>query len=183
MKKKEFELATTTDMKVFLLFLLDNIGYPLEHGTIIDIVQENTDEISLDYDECLRQLVSSEHLLYDEVDGERYYMISDSGRLIAAELYDRLDPAFREASIRSAAKHISLSRSKATISSKIVELSDKRFELTVGAKDSQGKLFSLTLTVNSRDEADRMVSAYERDPDSIYRGILFCMSGKLEFLS
>ena len=52
MKKKEFELVTTTDMKVFLLFILDNIGYPLEHTTIMEIVQENTDEISLDYDEC-----------------------------------------------------------------------------------------------------------------------------------
>ena len=53
MKKKEFELATTTDMKVFLLFLLDNIGYPLEHTTIMEIVQENTDEIYLDYYECI----------------------------------------------------------------------------------------------------------------------------------
>ena len=43
MKKKEFELTTTTDMKVFMLFLLDNIGYPLEHSTLMDIVQENTD--------------------------------------------------------------------------------------------------------------------------------------------
>jgi len=77
MKKKEFELTTTTDMKVFLLFLLDSIGYPLEHATIMEIVQENTDEISLDYDECLRQLVASEHMLYDEVGEERYYMISD----------------------------------------------------------------------------------------------------------
>ena len=51
-------------------------------------------------------------------------MISDSGRLIAAELYDRLDPAFRESSIKSAAKYISLSKSNATISSKIIELAD-----------------------------------------------------------
>ena len=54
-------------MKVFILFLMDNLGYPLEHETIIKIVEENTNEITLDYDECLRQLSESGHLLYDEV--------------------------------------------------------------------------------------------------------------------
>jgi hypothetical protein len=184
MKKiSNFKLQSIVDIKIFLLFLLDNIRYPIDYTTLSKIISENVEAVTFDYEECLRDLSDSEHLLYDEVDGERYYMISESGRLIAAELYDRLDPAFREASIRSAAKHISLSRSNATISTKIVELSDKRYELTVGAKDTHGKLFSLTLTVNSRAEAERMVAAYERDPDSIYRGIHFCMSGKLEFLS
>ena len=177
MKKiSNFKLQSIVDIKIFLLFLLDNIRYPIDYTTLSKIISENVEAVTFDYEECLRDLSDSEHLLYDEVDGERYYMIS-------AELYDRLDPAFREASIRSAAKHISLSRSNATISTKIVELSDKRYELTVGAKDTHGKLFSLTLTVNSRAEAERMVAAYERDPDSIYRGIHFCMSGKLEFLS
>ena len=101
-KPKEFELKTTVDIKVFLLFILDNIGYPMEHATIMDIVAENTDEISLDYDECLRQLVQSKLLYYDEVDDERYYMISDKGRMVASELYDSLDRNFREKSLRSA---------------------------------------------------------------------------------
>ena len=182
MKKKEFELSTTTDMKVFLLFLLDNIGYPLEHATIMEIVQENTDEISLDYDECLRQLVSTGHVLYDEVGDERYYMISESGRLIAAELYDRLDPAFREASIASAAKYISLSRSNAALTATVNELADKRYEAVVGATDVHGKVFSLSVTVNSRAEAEQIVANFEKNPDSVHRGILFCITGKLEFM-
>lgn len=181
-KRSKFSLQSIVDIKIFLLFLLDNIRYPIDYTTLSKIISENVEEVTFDYEECLRELSDDEHLLYDEVDGERYYMISESGRLIAAELYERLDPAFREASIKSAAKHISLSKSNATISSKIVELGDKRFEVTVGAKDKQGKLFSLSLTLNSRAEAERTVAAFERDPDSVYRGILFCMSGKLEFL-
>ena len=90
-KNKEFTLNTLTDIKVFLLFLLDNISYPIDHTTILEIVEENTDDISLDYDSCLAELSASEHLLFDEVEGERYYMISDKGRLVAAELYDSLD--------------------------------------------------------------------------------------------
>ena len=109
-------------------------------------------------------------------------MISESGRLIAAELYDRLDPAFRESSIKSAAKYISLSRSNASITSKIIELADKRFEVTMGAKDSSGKLFSLSLTVSSHKQAEQIVANFEKNPDNIYRGILFCMTGRIEYM-
>ena len=182
-KQTKFKLKSLIDIKIFLLFLLDNIRYPIDYTTLSEIISENVDEVTFDYEDCLRSLADSEHLLFDEVDGERFYMISDSGKLIAAELYDRLDPEFREASIRSAAKHISLSKRSASLSSKIVERSDKRFEVTIGAKDKSGKIFSLSISVNSRSEAERIVSTFEKDPDSIHRGILFCLTGKLEFLS
>lgn len=181
--KKEFQLNTTTDMKVFLLFLLDNIGYPLEHTTIIDIVQENTDEISLDYDECLRQLVSSGHVLYDEVGEERYYMISDKGRLVAAELYDSLDKGFRERSMRLAIKHISLSKSGAGIKAYITETEAKRFRVTLEAYDRYGEIMSTSVTVNSLSEAEMIKKNYEAKPDGVYRGVLFSVTGKLEYIS
>ena len=181
--KKEFQLNTTTDMKVFLLFLLDNIGYPLEHATLIEIVQENTEEITLDYDECLRQLVASEHVLYDEVGDERYYMISDKGRLVAAELYDSLDKGFRERSMRLAIKHISLSKSGAGIKAYITETENKRYRVTLEAFDRYGEIMSTSVTVNSLSEAQLIKKNYEAKPDGVYRGVLFSVTGKLEYIS
>lgn len=182
-KQNKFKLRTLTDIKVFLLFLLDNIRYPIDYSTLTKIISDNVDDLTFDYDASLSELVDAEHLLFDEIDGERYYMISDSGRRIASELYDRLDEGFRESSIRSAAKHISLSRSKADVYSKIEELADKRFSVSMGAKDKLGEVFSLSITVNSRSVAEKMVSRFESDPDSIHKGLLFCLTGKLEFIS
>ena len=170
-------------MKVFLLFLLDNIGYPLEHATIMEIVQENTDEISLDYDECLRQLVASEHMLYDEVGEERYYMISDKGRLVAAQLYDSLDKGFRERSMRVAIKHISLSKSGARIKAYITETDSKRYKVTLEVYDRHDAVMSTTVTVNSKSEAELIKKNYEAKPDGVYRGVLFSVTGKLEYIS
>ena len=183
MKKKEFELATTTDMKVFLLFLLDNIGYPLEHNTIIDIVQENTDEISLDYDECLRQLVASEHMLYDEVGDERYYMISDKGRLVAAELYDSLDKEFRERSIKCAIKYMSLAKKGAKIESSITELGPARFSVRMKISDMTGEIMDTSVVVSSRSEAEKIRDTFTSRPEAVQRGILFSLTGRLEFIS
>ena len=182
-KHREFELKTTTEMKVFILFLMDNIGYPLEHETIISILQENTDDITLEYDECLRQLAASEHLLFDEVDDVRYYMISDKGRLVAAELYDNLDEGFRERSLRIAIRHISLSKSGARINSYITETESKRFRVTMEAFDKYGEIMSTSVTVNSLSEAELIKRNYDAKPDGVYRGVLFSATGKLEYIS
>lgn len=182
-RQKEPILKTTTDIKVFLLFLLDNIGYPIDRSTIMNIVEENTDEISLDYDECLCRLVDSEHLYYDEVDGERYYMISDKGRMVASQLYDSLDEEFRERSLRCAIRHISLSKSGARIRSFVKETASGRYTVTMEAADKFGDVMSVSVTVNSRAEAEVISKNFEAKPDGVYRGVMFSVTGKLDYIS
>ena len=182
-KQKEFGLNTVTDLKVFILFLLDNIRYPIDRSTVLDIVQENTDDISLDYEQCLGELAESEHLLYDEIEGERYYMISDKGRAVASELYDSLDAGFRERSLRSASKHVSLSKSGASIKAYVEETEMKRFRVTLEAYDRYGEIMKTSLTVNSRAEAEQIKRNFESKPDGVYRGVLFSATGRIEYLS
>ncbi len=172
-----------TDIKVFMLFLLDNIGYPIDYTSVMEMVSENTEEIIFDYDECLRELVEGGHLLFDEYEGEGYYMISDSGRMIASELYDTLDKDFRDRSLKYSAKYTSLSKSGSKISASVTECDGGRYKVTVTATDSQGELLSTSVTVRSREVAETMKKNYESKPDSVYRGILFALTGRLEFLS
>lgn len=182
-KNREFALNTITDLKIFLLFLLDNIRYPIDRTTVLNIIEENTKQISLDYAQCLAELSESGHLLFDEVDGEEYYMISDKGRTVASELYDNLDKEFRERSLRSAIKHISLSKSGASIDSRIEKLSTGRYRVTIEANDRYGELIRTSITVNSRAEAEQIKRNYEQKPDGVYRGILFSLTGRIEYLS
>ena len=182
-KNKHFGINTITDLKVFLLFLLDNIRYPIDRTTILSIIEENTDEITFDYEQCLVELVDSEHLLYDEIEDEKYYMISDKGRAVASELYDNLDSEFRERSLRSAIKHISLSKSGASIKAYIENTESGRFRVTLEAQDSYGDIMKVSLTVNSLAEAEQIKKNYESKPDGVYRGVLFSATGKIEYLS
>ena len=182
-KNKEFALNTLTDIKVFLLFLLDNISYPIDRTTVMEIVEENTDDISLDYDSCLAALVDSEHLYFDEVEGERYYMISDKGRFVASELYDTLDPEFRERSLRLAIKHISLSDSGASLEATISAAEANRFRVTLVACDKHGEIMRAEIVVNSRAEAERIKQNFENRPDGVYRGIFFAATGRLEYFT
>ena len=83
-----FIYSPLPEIKIFLLFLLDNIRYPIDRTTLGKIISENVSELTYDYDECLADLIDRKHIWYDSVDGEEYYMISDTGRAVAAELYD-----------------------------------------------------------------------------------------------
>ena len=172
-----------TDIKVFILFLLNNIGYPIDYTAVIGMVSENTEQLIIDYDECLRELVDDGHLLYDEYNGERYYMISDSGRMIAGQLYDSLNKEFRERSLKYAAKYTSLSRSGSTIKATVSEAEGGRYKVTMQASDSIGEVLYTQITVNSREEAEKIKNNFESKPDAVYRGIMFSATGTLEFLS
>ena len=182
-KYKEFGLNTITDLKVFILFLLDNIKYPIEESTIMSIVQDNVDDISFDYEQCLNELADSGHLLFDEYEGIKYYMISDKGRMVSTELYDSLDAGFRERSLRTAIRYVSLENSGASIKTRIEDGDGGRHKVTMEVRDRHGEIMKTSLTVNSLAEAEAIKANFEGKPTAVYRGILFAATGKIEFLT
>jgi hypothetical protein len=181
-KNSEFGLNSMTQIKIFLLYLLDNIRYPIEYSLLSRIISESTDDMTLDYEECLRELADMGHLWFDEMDGEKYYMISDSGRLVAAELYDSVDADIRERGVSAASRLISLRNSGASISATVQQTDNKRFKVTLDARDPSGEYMSLSLTVATESEAELIRDNFKNNPDGVYRGILFSATGRFEFM-
>lgn len=182
-RRKDLILKTETDIKVFLLFLLDNIGYPLEYEMILAIVEENTDDITFDYTQCLAALVETGHLEIDDLDGDSYFSITKKGRMVASELYDTIDKGFRERSLRSAIQYISLTDSGRSIGASITETESKRYIVTLEANDRFGEVMKVSVTVNSREEAETIKKNYEAKPEGVYRGVLFSVTGRLDYIS
>jgi hypothetical protein len=110
-------------------------------------------------------------------------MISDSGKFIAAELCDRLDEGFRESAIKSAAKYISLSGRSSSSEASITELADKRYAVRLSSSDRSEHIFSLLLNVSSLAEAEKIADNFKKNPDAVYRGILFTVTGRFEFFT
>ena len=183
MKKKRFALKTNTELKVFLLYLLEQIRYPIDRTTLINIIAENTEEIVFDYDATLSELSTDGHVWFDEIDGEKYYMISDTGRMVAAELYDSLDSELRERSIKCAIKHMSLAKRGAKIESSITEVGEGRFKVKLKISDMTGEILNTEVVVSSRIEAEKIRETFTQRPEAVHRGILFSLTGRLEFIS
>lgn len=183
MKKKEAaKLKTILDIKIFLLFILDNIKYPIEHGTIMRIVAENVENPTFDYEEALFGLIADELICTDEFEGRQYYVITKKGKPYAAELYDTLDPSFRERSLRSAIKYSSLSDRGLAVDSNIEELPSRRFKVTVRILDAEEELMSTSFVVISRQEAEKIRDNFLAKPEGMYRGFMFAATGRMEYL-
>ena len=182
-KKEPYKLKTILDIKIFLLFILDNIKYPVDHGTIMHIIAENVENPGFDYDEALAELVSDDLVCTDEFEGKSYYVITKKGRPYAAELYDMLDESFRERSIQSAIKHSSLSDRGLSVRGNIEELPSKRFKVTVSLHDTDEELMQTSFTVVSRREAEKIRDNFLAKPEGMYNGFLFAATGRMDYLS
>lgn len=182
-KSNEFKLKSLTDIKVYVLFILDHIAYPVDHSTLIEIISESTGEISLEYDNALQGLADSKHINFDEVDGEKYYMISELGKMVSAELYDTIDKNLLEKSMRVAGKYISFAESGIKVSSSVKQREDRRFVVNLVASDAEGEIMNMSLSVKSRMEAERIAANYEARPEKIYRGFLVSATGLMEYFS
>ena len=89
-KKNERELWDKTDVKIFILFLLDNLQYPLDMDTISRIVHETGYVGGFDFAECFSELLDDGHIIGDEVDGVAYYQVSSTGQMVAKQLQSEL---------------------------------------------------------------------------------------------
>ena len=183
MKKVKDILKSKTDLKVYLLFLLEQIKYPVEGTKLISIVADSTDEITIDYDTCLAEMIDSEHIWFDEFEGEKYYMISDKGRMVATELYDIIDKEFRERSLKNVIKHMSLSKSGAKTKTTITRTENGRWKIRMQVSDVSGEILDAAIVVSSKSEAERMRENFEERPDSVYRGLLFSATGRIEYFN
>ena len=183
MKRNDnFTLSSLTEIKIFLTYILDYIDRPLDYTTLSRIIMDNVENPSLDYEEALNALSDDGYLYFDEIDGERYYMITEIGRSLASELYDTLDADIREKSIRVAVKHISFVENGTRTNTKIEEADNKRFKVTVEAHSRLGKIMSVSMLVPSRSEAEEIAARYEDKPDAVYRGVMFALTGRLELI-
>ena len=114
-KKNERELWDKTDVKIFILFLLDNLQYPLDLDTIHRIVYETGYVGGFDFAECFSELLDAGHIIADEVDGVAYYQVSSTGRMVAKQLQSELLDEIREESMICAARLLSLKARGATL--------------------------------------------------------------------
>ncbi len=171
-----------TEIKVFLLFLFDSVRGPIGSVDLNRIIGENIVDVTLAYSEALADLVDNGHLLYDKIDKEEYYMISDTGRAVSRELYTTLPEMLRDDVIDSVSRYVAITNDSTELSAEISERADGQFSVELSAADERGEFIRVTLSVPSRVEAERMCESFRRNPSGVYRGFLFSLTGRIEYL-
>lgn len=181
-KEQNYVIYDKTDVKIFVLFLLDNINYPIDYTTVNNIVTDNGYVAPFDFAECFSELCEHGHVLDDEVDGVRYYAISDTGRAVVAELSDTILDSIKKAGALSAAKYLSFKKSGAMVKAQISERPDGKFALDCSVRDEYGTRFAISICVAVRAQAEAMKEKFIREPEKIYRSAMSALTGEFDYL-
>jgi hypothetical protein len=182
MKTPQNGMSNQTDVKIFILFLLDNINYPLDYSTIHDICIQNGYVCGFDFAACFSQLKELGHILEDGEEGERYYVISPTGKMVAAELQSNLLLSIREKSLKSAMRYLSFRKRKAEMASSVEQREDGKYIFHAEITDPRGDLLRLDLCMASRLQAESMKRKFDKDPESVYRRLLSVLTEDADYV-
>ena len=119
--------------------------------------QENV-VIYFDCADCFAELIDMSHVLEVEKaeGGESLYMVTDTGKSIATQLSDTLSPGIKEASYRSAIRHLSFRKRNASIDCYYNDLSNGKYLVHCEIIENGRKVLDINVEVDSKNEADRL---------------------------
>lgn len=177
-------LKNKTDIKIFILFVLNNVRYPLLYQEIGDLVLSDDVVAEFDFAECFSELVELGHVLeLSEPSGTRHaYLISESGMEVAASLEDTLLASLRKRSLQYAMRYLSLQKRGAKADAKIERRDDKQYTVTCTVTERGGVLASFSLTLPTEGEARQIREHFLEKPEDVVRGVTAAATGELEYL-
>lgn len=191
-------------VKVFILYLLEKVGYPLDYNDLATIIIRDGYVDYFDFVTYFHELLEDGHVrkvsdskentasdtkdeAVSNTDNDSQtddkYEVTDTGRMIAKGLADDLlIAAVREKSYISAMRHLSLEKRGAVVDHRIEMVGDGSYIFHCSIKDCDGMAFNLSLRADSYLQVSRMRMNFEDKPDVVYRGIVALVTGNVNYL-
>ena len=176
------QLIEKNDIKIFILYLLRNIGYPLEFSDINDVVLQDGLVNYFDFAECFAELIESKNIEEISGDKEPLYTVTEQGRNVSDSLESELFLMIREKSLKSALRLLNFKRRGSTFKYSWKELPNGKYEFSCKIIELKEPAMDLTITVDNKKMLDRMIYTFEERPETVYRGMLAIMTGEINYL-
>ncbi len=175
------ELTNKFEIKVFMLYLLKNIGEPLDITTIGEVVVQDAFVNFFDFSLCFSDLLDAGQVKEVETDGEKLYVISPVGISVVEEVQGTVFASIREKALRSAQRLLALKRTGNRISCTL-EPVDNGYMLDASIVDNEKTLLRVQTFVAEGDYASRMKANFDERAEIIYKGVMALLSGDVNFI-
>ncbi len=175
------KLNNKIDIKVFILYLLKNVGEPLEYTTVNDIVVQDEFVNCFDFAFCFSELLEAGQIEEYQTGENCLYSISESGKEVLESYESSLLPIIRERALRSALRLIAFYRNGNRITSTITECGEG-YSLKCNIVDKEKTLFSVDVYLAEKDYAEKLKANFDERAEIIFRGALSLLSGDVNFI-
>lgn len=183
-------LKDKNDIKIFILYLLKNLNYPLDFNTISDIVVQDEFVNYFDFAECFAELLDCGNIEQlppnPDADGDKkgkeLYRITPNGITIAEQLQSSILNMIKEKSLKSAMRMLSFKSRGSDVSCSYTEREDGRYDLRCEVSENGSKILDLGLIIESKYQLDKMIYNFNERPEVVYRGIISLLTGDINYL-
>ena len=178
-------IGSKREIKIFVLYLMDNIHYPLEFTAINDIVMQTDYVAYLDFAESFNELLDGglvAPVTNAETGKSDCYVVTDRGRTVADQLHGDIAEEILEKSLSWAYRYLDFRRRGVEVRTECEPLDSGRVDVTFSLIENHRDIFALTLQVENRERAEKMRERFRDRPEVIYRGVNALMTGSVDFL-
>lgn len=176
------QLRDKNDIKIFILYLLNQINQPMEFSDINDIVVQDGLVGSIEFAECFAELLDLGNVLEIVEGGKAYYVISDKGIHVAETLESELLGFIKNKSLKSALRLISFKNGGNHIETSCKARPDGKFDFACRILQKNDKLLEINLVVENEKQLELMRYNFNDRPEVVYRGVMALLTGEIDFL-
>lgn len=183
-EKMDIPMSDKNEIKIFILYLMDRIGYPVSFSDVCSILHQENVVSYFDGGDCFVELVDANHVI--EVDrteeGDSLYLVTVTGRTIAQELSDTIVASIRESSYRSAIRFLSFQKRGARLDCYYRVRENGKFYVHCEITEHGRLVLDVNVEVDSKMEAERMLVNFRKKPEIVFRGTLALVSGETNYI-
>lgn len=171
------------NVKIFVLYLMQNLGRALDFITLNDIVMQTDYIMYLDFAEAFGQMLDGDLIREaGEIDGDKLYEITEKGICVAENLSSDVLSSILDKSLTAALRYLDFKKRGIEAKCTTAKLGEGVFEVKCQLLERGKVIFSNILTVDSADRARRMAENFRDRPEVIYRGVHALLAGNMNFL-
>lgn len=191
-------LKEKNDIKIFILYLLKNLNYPLDFNTISDIVVQDEFVSYFDFAECFAELLDTETIEMLRISEEivepsigengrpenksEYFKITEKGIVVVEQLQSNLLGIIKEKSLKSAMRLLSFKQRGADLKCTHALREDGKYDLHCEVIENFEPVLQINLVVENEDLLHKMIENFNEHPEVAYRGVLAVLSGDINYL-
>ncbi len=192
-------LKDKNDIKIFILYLLKNLQYPLDFNTISDMVVQDEFVSYFDFAECFAELldmgiveqirvgedVHSEPSIGENGRPEKkseLYRITDNGVEVVEQLQSNLLNVIKEKSLKSALRMLSFKSRGSEVKCSGEKRDDGMYEIECEIIENKSTMMKIRLAVDTKEQLDKMLYNFDERPEVVYRGLITLLTGDINYL-
>ena len=177
-------LGNKQNVTVFVLYLMQNVGYPLDFVTLNDIIMQTDYVAYLDFAETFSRLVDTDLIEKAGVNeqGETTYTVTGKGRTVVESMQGDILPSILEESLTCALRHLDFTRRGVKATCRSTPNPMGGYDFTCSITEGETTLLSITLWTDSKARAERMEAQFRTHPENTYRATLALMTGNVNYL-